>query len=126
MAHFEKYGRMLFGSEGMFTLGITIEHGEMMVRTVRHEDGSVWAGIYVLEGTDLERSVRAFLAERGLVHEPGPSFSWIPDAPGYRAFDFLPASSDADSFVSLLTDMFQQVAGLRPESRLRFQYAEIV
>jgi hypothetical protein len=127
MAHLEKYAQMLFESDAKFFLSITSEDGEVLIRAIRYEDVWLEAGVCVQEATELERTLRTFFIDHGLALPQGPplAFDWIPNAPVYRTYDFSPAPRDADAFVALVTDVFQQVAGLKAESRLCFQYVEI-
>jgi hypothetical protein len=129
VADLKRYAQMLFGSRATkFMLGIRSADDKVTINAIRDADGRLGARLCVPEDTDTDRALRSLFIDRGLAlpQEQSTAFNWVPDEPVYQMYDVSPLASDASGFVALVTELFQQVIGLNPESQLAFFYGEIV
>ena len=124
----QEYMAMVFAPrDASFLLRVTPPDEKFTVNVDRIKDGTMMASVTLQTGTEQERAVRSFFAERGLQvprnSEIPPMF--VPELPIQIVFEVLPFPSTALLLSQFVSDVIRIAFGMSEDSRLRFCYYEI-
>jgi hypothetical protein len=128
LSDIDKYVAMVFESRARsFILMVTPPDEQFTVDVHRMEGLRMRASVVVQTGTEQERAVRSFFAQRGLQipEDSGMPQMFVPGVPVQTLCDISPLPSKALLLSQLLADLLRGTFGLSDDSQLCFRHYEI-
>ena len=124
----EKYVTMVFeSSTSKILLHVTPPDAQFPLSVFRMGD-TIMAGLDVQAGTNQEKAVRSFFAQRGLSVSLDAGImppQFHPDLPWRTRFDISPLPSEASILSKFMADLLRDAFGVGDNSPLSFLYGEI-
>jgi hypothetical protein len=123
MGDVEKHIAMVYESCAQsFMLAVSTPDRRLKLGMHRMASDSIWAHVDVQSGSEQEKAVRSFFAQRGLEvpKDTGMPSQFLPDLPWEYSFNITPLPPDPAQLAILVCDLFRDVFGLGDESKLTF------